>query len=209
MKTYLFEKKHIKDQLALEEKLLKDDNSYLLINKSPSPSIVMGVTNKEDDLIHKEAVNDNIEIVRRFSAGGTVFLDENSIIVTFIFSKKDIDIEFFPEPIMRWAFDFYKDVFEIKNFKLIENDFVIDNKKIAGNAKYIKRDKFLLHTSFLWDFDINKISRYLKLPNKAPCYREKRDHLDFLKPIKSFFLNKNNFIEKISNKLNLFINHYK
>jgi lipoate-protein ligase A len=206
MKTYFFEKKDIKDQLILEEKLLKeDDNSYFLINKSPSPSIVMGITNKEEDLVHKEAKFDNIDIVRRFSAGGTVYLDENSVIVSFIFSKKDIDIEFFPEPIMRWAYGFYKDIFEMENFQLIENDFVINNKKIAGNAKYIKKDKFLLHTSFLWDFDICKISRYLKLPNKAPSYREKRDHFDFLSSIKNYFLDKNDFIEKISKKMNLFV----
>nr|NGX56678.1 hypothetical protein [Candidatus Anoxychlamydiales bacterium] len=92
MKLLYFENKNIKDQLILEKKLLKeDDKSYVLINKSSSSSIVMGITNKEDELINVNAKEDKIEIIRRFSAGGTVYLDENSIIVTFIISKKDLD----------------------------------------------------------------------------------------------------------------------
>ncbi|KKN50693.1 hypothetical protein LCGC14_0630020, partial [marine sediment metagenome] len=108
----------------------------------------------------------------------------NTIFVTFIFSKKSLDITFFPEPILRWAENFYKKVFEIENFKLIENDFVIDDKKIAGNAMYIKKDRFLLHTSFLMDFDDKKMKKYLKVPKIAPKYRKNRSHENFLSPLK-------------------------
>ena len=102
---------------------------------------------------------------------------------------------------MRLAFDFYKNALNLENFNLIENDFVIDTKKIAGNAKYIKKNKFLLHTSFLWDYDINKINRYLKIPNKTPLYRKNRDHNNFLSSLKNYFLNKDDFIEKIKHGL--------
>ena len=129
-----------------------------------------------------------------------VFVDEDTLFVTFIFSKKSLDITFFPEPILRWAEKFYKKVFEIENFKLIENDFIIDDKKIAGNAMYIKKDRFLLHTSFLLDFDINKLKKYLKIPKSAPAYRKNRSHKEFLSPIKNIF-SKDLFISKIKQAL--------
>jgi lipoate-protein ligase A len=97
---------------------------------------------------------------------------------------------------MRWAFLFYKKVFEMNDFKLIENDFVVDDKKIGGNALYIKKDRFLMHTSFLFDFDIEKINKYLLNPKKAPTYRNNRGHRDFITKLRPF-ISKELFLEKL------------
>ena len=198
-------KLNIFKQLRLEEILLKNyDKPFCLINEGTSSSVILGISNVAQDLVEIEkAKKDNIPILKRFTAGGCVFVDKNTLFVTFIFSKKSLDITFFPEPILRWAEIFYKKIFEIENFKLIENDFVIDDKKIAGNAMYIKKDRFLLHTSFLMDFDDKKMKRYLKIPKIAPKYRKNRSHEKFLSSLREKY-SKEDFSLKIKDILNGF-----
>ena len=85
-------------------------------------------------------------------------------------------------------------------FSCIENDYVINNKKCCGNAQYIKKDRWLHHSSFLWDYkDENMI--YLKTPKKAPAYRQNRKHRDFLHPINNHFASKEAFTKKIEENL--------
>jgi lipoate---protein ligase len=198
-------------QLKLEEFLLKNSNeSYCLINEGSSPAIVLGINNNFNEFLNISNVKkDNIPLIKRFTGGGTVFVDESTIFITFIFSKDILKIDLFPEAIIRWAESFYKKVINLNNFRANENDFVIGEKKIAGNAKYIKKDRFLLHTSFLLDFKIEKMTSYLLIPQKAPKYRKSRDHLDFLSPLKSFF-SKDSFIDKIKKELQTIfkINHF-
>lgn len=68
-------------------------------------------------------------------------------------------------------------------FRLREHDYVIGDKKIGGNAQTITKDRWVHHTSFLWDFT-NENMAYLQLPKKRPEYRQNRDHNDFLRKLK-------------------------
>ena len=49
-----------------------------------------------------------------------------------------------------------------QKFCLREHDYVINDRKIGGNAQTITKDRFVHHTSFLWNFDAKKMS-YLKV----------------------------------------------
>lgn len=60
------------------------------------------------------------------------------------------------------------------------SDIALDRKKISGNAQARKRKFFLHHGTFLYDFDIDKVSLYLRYPEREPEYRENRAHGDFL-----------------------------
>ena len=78
---------HIYEQLRLEELLLRyDENNYCLINTGPVlPTIVTGLSGKIHELVNiNEAKRDNINIIRRFTGGGTVIVDENTFFVSFI-----------------------------------------------------------------------------------------------------------------------------
>ena len=78
---------HIFDQLRLEELLLRHDNScWCLINSGPKlPAIVTGFSGKVNELVDiSTAKRDNIDVIRRFTGGGTVVVDENTFFVTFI-----------------------------------------------------------------------------------------------------------------------------
>ena len=49
-------------------------------------------------------------------------------------------------------------------------------RKICGNAQRWKRRAFLHHGTILYDFDLAKIERYLRLPARQPDYRAGRAH---------------------------------
>lgn len=177
---------HLKDtpiakQLQLEESLLREDTrNFCIVNHGSPRTIVMGISGKAESLLEEALVQrDNIPVIRRFSGGGTVIVDEETLFISFIFSKGALDITPFPESIMRWSADVYSGAWKIPGFSLRENDYVIHEKKCGGNAQYIRKDRWLHHTSFLWDYKEENM-QYLQMPAKRPKYREDRGHGEFL-----------------------------
>lgn len=169
------------EQLQLEEALLRTETrNFCVINYGSPKAIVMGISGMPENLLHLPLVRkDQIPVIRRFSGGGTVIVDEETLFITFIFSKNAINVLPYPEPILRWSAELYVDAWKIPGFDLLENDYIIENKKCGGNAQYIQKDRWLHHTSFLWNFKKENMS-YLQLPAKRPKYRLDREHLDFL-----------------------------
>ena len=167
------------EQLYIEEALLRaDDRNVLLINRGSPTAIVMGIAGKPEELIYKDKViADNIPVIRRFSGGGTVVIDENTLFVTLICNSDDVDVDPLPKSILEWGQKFYASF--IPNLELRENDFTFGELKVGGNAQYIRKGRWLLHTSFLMEYSTSKMA-YLKLPPKRPAYRKDRKHGDFL-----------------------------
>lgn len=199
MQLHLIETAHlpIYEQLVLEEALLRaDTNNYCLINQGSCPAIVMGISGKSEELIDLERCT--LPILRRYSGGGTVVVDEQTIFVSFIFNKTVHPIPAYPEPILQWSGHLYNSVFP--QMVLKENDYVIGHKKCGGNAQYIQKDRWVHHTTFLWDIDPTKMSQLL-LPKKTPLYRESRSHLDFLTPLKEHFESPHQWISTLKEEL--------
>ena len=102
-----------------------------------------------------------------------------------------------------WTENLYQPVFP-QEFQLRENDYVVGNRKFGGNAQYLRKNRWLHHTSFLWDYNPSLMD-YLLIPEKIPKYREKRNHSDFLCCLSHFLPNK----EEFNNRLfNAFKNHF-
>lgn len=192
----------IYEQLQLEEALLRTDSeNYCIINQGSPRSIVLGISGKPENFVHPRATEDQIPLIKRYSGGGTVIVDENTLFVSFICQKDLLEGQLFPEPIMRWSTKIYQKAFQIPEFELKENDYVISNQKCGGNAQYIRKDRFVHHTTFLWDFE-DKNMDYLLHPVKTPSYREKRSHTDFLCRLKPYFQNADFLVGKIEEELN-------
>uniref|UniRef100_A0A7N2LXG4 BPL/LPL catalytic domain-containing protein n=1 Tax=Quercus lobata TaxID=97700 RepID=A0A7N2LXG4_QUELO len=115
---------------------------------------------------------DQIPVVRRFTGGGTVVVDPSTIFVTFICNKDAVaGLQPYPQPIMSWTGALYNKVFQgIGDFHLRENDYVFGDRKFGGNAQSITKNRWIHHTSFLWDYEVRNMA-YLKLPARAPEYR--------------------------------------
>jgi len=199
------------DQLCLEEALLRADQRNWLVVKSNEevlpieskdistpPSIVMGVAGKLEQLVNvKLAIERNVPVIRRFTGGGTVVVDSGTLFASFIINKSDAkpSMPLFPREIMRWSADnvytpVFDRVFEKGRFSLREHDYCWDDKKVAGNAQSVSRDRWVHHTSFLWSFD-PKNMELLQMPEKRPEYRRSRSHEEFLTPIGSLIRNCN------------------
>lgn len=182
-------------QLQMEEALLRaGSGNWCIINEGSSKAIVMGISGKPEELINKELFNKNpVPIIRRFSGGGTVVVEENTVFVTFIFEKAKLKIDTCPQKLLEWTLVHYKPLFEGIDFRLAENDYCIGNKKIGGNAQYFTKDRILHHTSFLWDWK-PEMMQLLSMPAKVPAYRQGRDHSDFVTALKHHFSSKDQFI---------------
>ena len=90
----------------------------------------MGISKKIEEEIDQKNLSKTIPIIRRFSGGGTVFVDPNTLFVTFIFSKKGLSFST-PETILNWAKNLLSPIFP-PSFDLRENDFVLNNIQRAA-----------------------------------------------------------------------------
>ncbi|CAI0454050.1 unnamed protein product [Linum tenue] len=231
----------ILDQLNLEEKLLRttSDNWCIVNDGANAPTVVMGVSGKPAELLELESViGDNVPVIKRFTGGGTVIVDEGTIFVTLICNKDAVPkVQPYPRSIMSWSGKLYDEVFQgIGDFQLRENgkqklsirncfetlpspphylfasamqpifqcskswcfvllpDYVFGNRKFGGNAQSITKDRWIHHTSFLWDYEDRNMT-YLKLPSRAPEYRSARDHTEFVCRMREY-LQRSAFIDK-------------
>ncbi|KAJ6795420.1 uncharacterized protein M6B38_331085 [Iris pallida] len=195
----------ILNQLHLEEKLLRTTSgNWCIVNDGAiPPTIVMGVSGKLPELVNLDlALRDNIPVVRRFSGGGTVIVDDGTIFVTLICNKNAVPgLQPYPQPIMSWTGQMYGDVFHGSgDFRLRENDYAFGARKFGGNAQSITKNRWVHHTSFLWDYDAKNME-YLKLPAKAPEYRSSRGHMEFLCRMKEYVLSRSIFMERLMSSL--------
>ena len=175
----------IYEQLELEEALLRaDERSFFLLNTGSTPACVLGISSQIEQMIQvDEAKNANLPLIRRFSGGGTVIVDENTCFSTFILQGR-----YNPGTLHTFASAFFTEVFKGLPFSLLQNDYRLNHKKIGGNAQYFTKNRGLHHTSFLFDWDKERMN-LLKIPPKMPQYRENRGHEEFLTPLKDFFVN--------------------
>ena len=88
--------KPIFEQLQIEEALLRlDENNWCIVGEGFSPSIVMGISGQSQEWIDQAKIADApIPVIKRFSGGGTVLLDSNTFVVSFIFQKKKVNFSF-------------------------------------------------------------------------------------------------------------------
>lgn len=189
-------------QLQLEEALLKaTTDQWCLINEGTSAAVVMGISGKEEVLVDQQKLkNKNMPLIRRFTGGGTVVVDENTLFTTFICNSDSLKVQSFPEHVLRWSHEFFLPIFDGHPFQIRENDYVMGDLKFGGNAQYMRKQRWLHHSSLLWDFD-PEMMEVLHLPPKMPAYRERRSHLDFLCTLKDYFSKKEAFFQRFEDRL--------
>lgn len=172
------------EMLQLEEALLRatSENWFLINDGAAAPAIVIGISGKVPELVDvQQAVRQRLPVIKRFSGGGTVVVDTDTVFTSLILAEGAVPgLEAFPGPIMRWTEAFYAGVFAPHGeFRLAEHDYVYGARKFGGNAQAITSRRWLHHTSLLWDFDPARMAA-LTQPPKQPAYRQGRDHGAFV-----------------------------
>ena len=184
-------------QLQWEEALLRaDTRNWCILNAGSPPAIVMGISGKYEELISAEKIlRAPLPVIRRFSGGGTVVVDPQTLFVTLIIQSSDVPIPPFPRFIMEWTAQLYRPLFKTNADIFKENDYVLGEKKWGGNAQSIIKGRWLHHSSILWDFQ-EDLMDYLHFPKKTPSYREGRSHKDFLCTIRDFYPDSSQFFQQ-------------
>ncbi|KAJ0100016.1 hypothetical protein Patl1_21892 [Pistacia atlantica] len=197
------------------EKLLRtsSDNWCIINDGADTPAIVMGISGKPSELLEVGSIlRDQVPVIRRFTGGGTVVVDNGTVFVTLICNKDAVPgVQPYPRSIMYWSGLLYNEVFRgTGDFQLRENgkrfyfilffyvynviedfdsilllDYVFGDRKFGGNAQSITKNRWIHHTSFLWDYKVGNMA-YLKQPARAPKYRLARDHTKFICRMKDY-----------------------
>lgn len=176
------------EQLQLEEALLRtDDRNWVILNYGSPPAIVLGISGIPEVLIDTQQMKQRpIPLIRRFSGGGTVFVDHDTVFATWICNASHVDVPCCPQKVHHWAAQFYRQALPQLGMELKENDYVIGERKWGGNAQYLCKGRWLHHTSMLWDYHPDNM-QYLLMPPKKPAYRQERNHEDFLCRLRDHF----------------------
>lgn len=192
------------EQLRLEEALLRaDERNWCLINWGSPPTIVLGISGKVPELVDMELLaREPIPLVRRFSGGGTVVVDNTTCFITFICNSAHTGAACCPQQVHSWSAAIYREALPQLSIRLVENDYVIAENKCGGNAQYLCKERWLHHTSFLWDFD-PLMMRYLLQPKKMPAYRQDRPHGAFLSKLCDYIESPHHFTLGIINYLHI------
>ena len=167
----------ILEQLQLEEALLRlSPHSYLIINTQPPttpPSIVLGISGRPELWLNIPAVRQRaIPCIRRFTGGGTVYCDQHTFFITLLLARAAVPhLQPYPQPLLHYTAQLYQPVFDslgsgsgsgssggVGGFNVRGNDYCFGQRKFAGNAQSITRDKLLHHTSFLYSVDTRTLS---------------------------------------------------
>ena len=193
----------ILEALRLEEALFRvDKRSWIITNEwdsgggvssltgqerpaSAATAIVLGISGKAPELVHLEKTRDaGIPLCRRFTGGGTVIVDTNTIFVTFLSAAGALpEVVPYPDPILQWTSQVYRDALQrcgIDSFATHANDYCIGDKKFGGNAQSISGKRWLHHTSLLWDYEPARME-LLRMPARRPEYRADRSHGQFVR----------------------------
>jgi len=158
--------------------------------------VVMGYANSVAKEVNAAACEaGNVPIYRRCSGGGTVLQGPGCLNYSLVAPIDDSGPLYNITATNHFIMERNRTALEskFKSQKLrIEiaghTDLVLDSRlspaaprlKFSGNAQRRKRRYLLFHGTFLLNFDIALIEKYLRMPSKEPAYRQGRSHEEFL-----------------------------
>jgi len=149
--------------IAAEEYLLKNisDDCFMLYQNTPS-LIVGKHQNTLAEINYQFIKQNNIDVVRRLSGGGTVYHDLGNINFMFIQNIDEnsslVNFRRYIDPIIEVLNDFNIDAkFEGKN------DIRVNGLKISGNAEHVFKRRVLHHGTLLFSSELNVLNDAIKV----------------------------------------------
>lgn len=181
------------DNLALDEALLDavDDDpaapELLRLWECPQYAVVLGRSCRAADEVElRECAAEGVPVLRRTSGGGTVVIGPGCLMYSLRLSYAE-------RPQLRMLDQAHREVLDTTAAAInglvsgasVEprgtSDLAIGNLKISGNSLRCKRNFLLYHGTLLYNFDLARVSRWLKPPPREPDYRELRPHGAFVR----------------------------
>src|SRR5215469_16319111 len=181
------------ENLACDEALLdhfeeRGGDGVLRFWEPPNHFVVVGYANEVARAVQVAACEaDGIPILRRCSGGGTVLQGPGclnySLVAPIMEDGPLCSISSANRFIMERNRKALESTLKAQNSQLEvagHTDLVVGQLKISGNAQRRKKHFLLFHGTFLLNFNISLVQKYLRMPSKQPDYRRDRSHEDFL-----------------------------
>jgi len=164
-------------------RIWEQENTALVIGRSQE---IIRETN------YQQCINDEIPIVRRCSAGGTVIQKRGSINFVFSFPTKwHPDLKDVKKSFYHFAsiiIQALKTQNIISQYRLLSDITTNDGKKLSGNAQARNPTTVMHHGTLLVTSCHNEMTKYLAHPSKEPEYRKARLHENFVTSIEELGL---------------------
>lgn len=144
-----------------------------------SPCLVLGRSNAVEQWVHLEAAQaDGVPVLRRFSGGGAVYLDQRVLNFSFIVPKSLLDGAAAAAGRLVGPLR-YIDSFRGIILRALArgggrytatgvSDISLNGRKVSGNAQRIAANLVLHHGTLLRQCPLEQIERYLKVPPNRP-----------------------------------------
>ena len=177
------------ENLALDEALLLEADAgrgseVLRLWEWREYAVVLGAGCRTADEVDEDAcLADGVPIARRASGGGTVLLGPGCLCYSLVLSYERSPALREVRPSFAWILERICEALldiEPSIERAGTSDLAIRGRKFSGNAQQRKRAYLLHHGTILYDFDIERIGRYVRMPARQPEYRSGREHPAFL-----------------------------
>ena len=184
------------ENLALDEALLNENEEkarrgdvfeeILRFWESPVPFVALGSTGRlSGEVRTDECRRQGISVLRRSSGGGTVLAGPGCLCFSLLLSLdrrpelRDIHGSY-RAILTRIATCFAPEGLAHRGI----SDLAIGGRKISGNAQRRKSRVLLHHGTLLYDFDVQRMERFLGDPPRQPDYRAGRAHGEFTRNLR-------------------------
>ena len=186
------------------EKTFRDKIVFLIWRTTPT--VMVGKFQNTYREINRRFVEENdINVVRRMSGGGTIFTDLGGWQFTFIAPAQSDQISFreYTEPVIEVL-----QSLGVEAYFDGRNDIMADGKKVSGNAQYMRNGFVVHHGSLLYSTDLymlerSTVSNEEKLQSKG--VGSVREHVGNISDYFTEPLSMTEFRDKIIEKFILFM----
>lgn len=181
--------------VALDEALLETaelagpTSEWLRIWEPQSPMVVVGRSSSVTAEVNlAKCEQDGVPVLRRSSGGATIVAAPGCLMYAVVLSVERRPQLQAIDQAHRLVLGRLLDALTSRVALLSESgvcesgicDLVIGDRKVSGNALRCRRTHVLYHGTLLYDMPLALISRYLRMPQRQPDYRNGRGHDDFV-----------------------------
>jgi lipoate-protein ligase A len=177
--------------LAYDEALLlaaeaRETGETLRFWQAETFFVVLGYSRpREADVRVDACTREGVPILRRYSGGGTILQGPGCLNYSLILRVEQSGPFSTITGTTAAILQHHAGVLKFLSGKTVdiegESDLTMEGRKFSGNAQRRLAKYLLFHGTFLFDFDLQKIERYLGVPDRQPAYRAHRRHADFLR----------------------------
>lgn len=173
------------DEALLDAAEVARGGAVLRFWEAHEPFVVLGYANKVGQEVNAEACRaGGVPILRRCSGGGTVFQAAGCLNYSLVLPIEEGGETGTITGTNRFIMERNATALATMLGTPVtvegHTDLALLGRKFSGNAQRRKRGWLLFHGTFLLDFDIALVGRYLLSPPRQPPYREGRPHAEFL-----------------------------